>query len=74
MRWQQRLAFKELSIGHLHVAYDAEASVVSGRTGINNAALRGLARKDLLPARIRLEIHTGGGAAFGYQNRQFLVR
>ena len=46
----------------------------AGQTGINNAAMPALEAKDLLPERVRLEIHTGGGAAFGFAQRNFLVR
>ena len=50
------------------------ASEVSGQTGINSEALLALEPKDLLPERVRLEVHTGGGAAFGFAQRNFLVR
>ncbi|MDE0883433.1 MAG: DUF4215 domain-containing protein, partial [Myxococcota bacterium] len=52
----------------------AELSVVAGTTGVGSGALRGLAQKDLLPERVRLEVQTGGGAAYGYQQRRFLLR
>jgi hypothetical protein len=49
-------------------------SQVAGTTGIESAALAALDPKDLLPSRVRLEVRTGGGAAFGFAQRNFLVR
>jgi hypothetical protein len=52
----------------------AQLSVVAGVTGISSAALDGLEVADLLPRRIGIEVRTGGGGAFGYQQRIFAVR
>ena len=51
-----------------------QGSQVAGQTGISNEALPALEAKDLLPGRVRLEIYTGGGAAFGFAQRNFMVR
>tara|TARA_B000000557_G_scaffold218789_1_gene186332 strand:- start:667 stop:1434 length:768 start_codon:yes stop_codon:yes gene_type:complete len=53
---------------------DAANSVPSGTTGINADAMGALPASALLPTRARFEIWTGGGASFGYERQNVLVR
>lgn len=49
------------------------ASALDGDTG-NDAPAPIMAAENLLPTKVYLEIHTGGGAAFGFERRTLLVR
>jgi hypothetical protein len=52
----------------------ADTSIQSGTTGVSNGALGGLGVEQLIPRQVRLDVHTGGGVAFGWQKQDFLVR
>ena len=52
----------------------ADTSVQFGTTGVSNSALGGLGVEQLIPLQVRLDVHTGGGVAFGWQKQDFLVR
>ncbi len=55
---------------HTSPAYCA----VDGDLSVNASAVTGLPQTAIIPADVRLNIQTGGGAAFGWEERTFLVR
>ena len=55
-------------------ATDASACETDGHTGLGGGALGGLPAGDILPFQVRLTVQTGGGVAFGWEEKEFLVR
>jgi len=55
-------------------ATDASACETDGHTGLGGGALGGLPATDILPFQVRLAVQTGGGVAFGWEEKEFLVR
>ena len=61
--------------GHYLWHTTAADSVVSGETtGATSADLARIPQSYIIPTKVRIVIQTGGGASFGWEKQNFLVR